>query len=318
MIEPEAAGAGTSTTTRRRLVRGLAGGVALAAVPRAGVAQCEPVELRPGYPYYRGHVTGLNGVGDHACLEDLAAVDPGFDRAAEGAANVAAARRLGLAGTQAVWTWENRLAIEHEGGFVPTCYVCALRPTASGTGPYGSAGIAPDDPRLLIGGVGTTDALTWLSGQYPSIGGYLRSVTPYDHHLRVLLGMVYPGLHLNATEVRDGYLSLGEAFSQGGFSPDPSSLMSNLLAHGGYAPTPPSAAMDDQVLLVMAGLELVPQFLSPLMGPILLRQWQGVVSAWKGEMMKAMPTSPTSPTSPAVPPLAQRMREALERSGWSV
>src|SRR5690242_4498357 len=49
---------------------------------------CTLVELQPGYPGYRGFVTGLAGRGEAACLEDLTRLDPRFDRAREDTENV--------------------------------------------------------------------------------------------------------------------------------------------------------------------------------------------------------------------------------------
>ncbi|HEV2108800.1 MAG TPA: hypothetical protein VGR16_11100 [Thermomicrobiales bacterium] len=52
----------------------------------------ELVEVYPGYPGYRGYVTGVDGVGDHACLHDLEAADPFFSRSDVDRENRAAAR----------------------------------------------------------------------------------------------------------------------------------------------------------------------------------------------------------------------------------
>ena len=55
---------------------------------------CNLVELYPGYPGYRGYVTGVDGPGDVACLQDLIAEVPNFDKSREDAANVAAAQAV--------------------------------------------------------------------------------------------------------------------------------------------------------------------------------------------------------------------------------
>ena len=67
-------------------------------------------------PDYRGDVTGLDGIGDHAFLEDILASNPGFDPPLEDPLNTEAARRLELAGAIIEWTWENWLGVEAERG----------------------------------------------------------------------------------------------------------------------------------------------------------------------------------------------------------
>ncbi len=144
---------------RRTLLGGTAGWALHATLPRDVDAQCEAVEVYPGYPGYRGYITGLDGVGDIACLDDLEALDSNFDRAAEDTANLAAAARLKLTGSPETWTWENWMAIEAERRLVPTtCYACAIT-AASNRPPPTRAPVQSNDPRLLLGGYGTTAAL---------------------------------------------------------------------------------------------------------------------------------------------------------------
>lgn len=89
-------------------------------VSALGNSGCELVELYPGYPGYIGYVMSVDGVGDHACLEDLEDEDRSFDRKAEDDANLKAARSLSINGGSELWTWENWMAIEAERGMVPT------------------------------------------------------------------------------------------------------------------------------------------------------------------------------------------------------
>lgn len=95
-------------------------------------APCTLVELAPGYPGYRGFVTGLFGPGEATCLEELQRRNPWFDRGQQDAENLAAAARLGLAGDPSHWVWENWLAIEAKRGLPLTCYIDAYRRMAAG------------------------------------------------------------------------------------------------------------------------------------------------------------------------------------------
>jgi len=94
-------------------------------------------------------VTGIRPVGDHACLDDLKHLDPGFSRSDEDAKNRQAARNLGLTGTFSDWTWENWMAIEVERGDAPQCYSCLILDSSIQAN---TAGVEydPTDPRVLI------------------------------------------------------------------------------------------------------------------------------------------------------------------------
>jgi hypothetical protein len=111
---------------------------------------CTSVELYPGYPGYRGMITGLKGVGDFQCLEVLQQENPTFNRYVEDGENVAAASRLGIHGTFRDWTWENWMEIEVERGQQPHCYSCLLLDPSAYPMSYGAT-VSPDDPRLIIG-----------------------------------------------------------------------------------------------------------------------------------------------------------------------
>lgn len=152
-------------------------------------AGCDPVELYPGYPGYQGYVTGVDGIGDHACLNDLKAASPSFDRSREDAANLAAADRIGLHGGPGDWTWENWMAIEGERGLPPTCYFCAFAGADTRPEPMGTS-VDPDDPRLVLGTYGTTVAVNRYVTEYHNPS--LTNLIPYDHVLRAMAYLVAP------------------------------------------------------------------------------------------------------------------------------
>ncbi|HEV2123033.1 MAG TPA: hypothetical protein VGW38_09700, partial [Chloroflexota bacterium] len=63
---------------------------------------CTMVELQPGYPGYRGNVTGVmpheGGTADYDCLETLEQLDPLFNRERQDRLNEMAATALGIEG----------------------------------------------------------------------------------------------------------------------------------------------------------------------------------------------------------------------------
>lgn len=93
-------------------------------------ADCTVVQLYPGYPGYRGNITGVmahwGGQGDYECLELLEEADPGFSKSREDRRNERAANDLGIGGSMEVWTWENWMLIESERGMTPSCYTCLM------------------------------------------------------------------------------------------------------------------------------------------------------------------------------------------------
>ena len=134
--------------SRRAVIAGAGALTLRAAVGDLTSAQCSEVEVFPGYPGFRGYVTGVDGFGDVACLAELEASDSGFDRDDVNRLNQAAASRLGIAGQPTDWTWENWMAIEAERGLAQTCYSCAIEDGAVRGEPSQSI-IPPNDPRLL-------------------------------------------------------------------------------------------------------------------------------------------------------------------------
>lgn len=265
---------------RRAVIAGITGVMVTGRSAAPGAAQDKPVELFPGYPGYRGYVGGVDGVGDHARLDDLVALDAGFDRTAEDRANLDAGRRLGLAGGPHLWTFENWMAVEAERGFAPVCYWCAILRADERTPPVG---VAPDpnDPRLAIG----TPRTSWWRGALASERGLPASAVTgafaTDQHLRAYILLAHPGQHLNAAEVQAGAATTVDALnSVGGASPDARWLLTNALDQGGYAPTPASAAPDDQAFMLWSAFASVAVSMPGPVHSALLSQLQFAIDGW--------------------------------------
>lgn len=220
------------------------------------------MELYPGYPGYRGYIAGVKGPGETACLQDLFMQDPSFDRAAEDAANLDAARAIGLNGSPVDWTWENWMAIEGERGLPPTCYSCLI--LEEGNGPDRQTLTSdPDDPRLLLGGPGTTGALLKAAAQAgigPTEAAFFRDLLGGDIGLRAYIGLSWPGNH-NAPEMLAAYTEFFRLWQQApprGTQLRPASdFWGNMLDQGGYAPTPATAYLDDQLYMVRTSVAVM-------------------------------------------------------------
>lgn len=229
------------------------------ALPQTVIAQgCTLVELRPGYPGYQGFITGVQGIGDHACLEDLERDFPRFSKRSEDKVNRRAARELGVAGSPDEWTWENWLAIEGKRGPISTCYVCALlnqgrRPQPSNTD------VDRDDPRLISGRIGSTWLMTYVRDTY----GAPAWLTPVDDYsFRALVILIYGEPHLNAPQLLDAYDLYGEQWVTESMKPGGRFLNSEwvwnqVLDRGGYFAIPNNASPDDQIFAVTVGLYAV-------------------------------------------------------------
>ena len=222
---------------------------------------CQLVELYPGYPGYSGYVAGVDGPGEVACLDDLIATDPSFEKIAEDAANRAAARAIELAGLPADWTWENWMAIEAERGLPLTCYSCLFRDDDPQP-VLPRAASEPSDPRLLMGGYGTTDAISQsaaLADMGPMATNFIREQFRADHMLRAFVGLTWPGHH-TAEEMIGAYDTLFEGIAGPGnalIGFEAQQMWETILIQGGYAPTPSTAHIDDQLYMVRTSVEAI-------------------------------------------------------------
>lgn len=225
---------------------------------QSAVTGCTLVELHPGYPGYQGYVTGVEGIGDHACLEDLEARNANFSKTREDKANLDAARAIGLSGGPDLWTWENWMQIEAERGMTPTCYTCAgfagIRAEPTGTG------IGYDDPRLILG-MGSLGTVTihraWERENGLSTWASRRTT---DFELMIIV-RTFNG-PLNAEEVIEIAMdSLGGLYgtTNGTASRvDTQGAWDRMVERGGYFDVPGSAAIDDQLAIMflsVLGLE---------------------------------------------------------------
>lgn len=282
---------------RRTFVTGLGVGLLLGSRPGRGAAQCQSVELFPGYPGYRGYVTGVDGIGDFACVEDLVAADPAFDPVVQDGENQAAAQLLGLDGEPVDWTWENWMAIEAERGLWPTCYSCAIGDAADRAEPVNPL-VAPDDPRLLLGGYRTTYALSRLGEIHnvalPDPNGF---GIQFDHHLRALVGMANPG-HWNARQVLMGYDGVVDFLFSSQYI-NMEFVWGNLIAQGGYAPTPSTAMDDDQIAMIAWGGEALFPFMSSDARDVTARNVEAGIQGWRLARYN----------DPAAPSFAEFLRE---------
>ncbi|MDQ3523852.1 MAG: hypothetical protein M3451_02225 [Chloroflexota bacterium] len=169
---------------------------------------CTIVELYPGYPGYRGNITGVmphyGGLGDYECMHILEQDFPQFDRAQEDRANQQAADALGINGPMNLWTWENWMLIEAERGLVPSCYTCLMLDTTS-TPHRMNVYPDPDDYRILTGFIGQTTSLTAISSSIGfdipmGLDGIL-DFYGYDDYVLRAVAYLYGGPTLNAQEL---------------------------------------------------------------------------------------------------------------------
>jgi hypothetical protein len=165
---------------------------------------CTIVELYPGYPGYRGNVTGVmphwGGLGDFSCLEELNEANPDFDRSKEDRANRRAARTLGIDGGFSDWTWENWMMIEIQRGFTPQCYSCLMADTA---GQPLRIDLDPDpsDPRIRVGLLDRDGAVLALMDEVTGSPRTLNSL-PEDYLLRAS-AYLDGGWNMNAHQLLD-------------------------------------------------------------------------------------------------------------------
>ena len=268
--------------SRRAVIAGAGAFTLRAALGDLTSAQCSEVEVFPGYPGFRSYVTGVDGFGDVASLAELEASDPGFDRDDVDWLNQAAANRLGIAGQPTDWTWENWMAIEAERGFALTCYSCAIEDGAVRGEPSQSI-IPPNDPRLALGTPASTSALVragWRSGD----------LLHTDHDLRALTGMLAPG-YWNAPPLLEGFSMVVTRIEHGDWF-DAQRLLQNLVRQGGYAPTPPTAALNDQIFMIMSAMPVITRLLNPWAARSLTYARQGLPGSWRDQVRHSPDTMP--------------------------
>lgn len=246
----------------------------------------EVVELRPGYPSYRGFVTGLVGEGETACLDYLEDLDPSFDIDNEDLANLSAARSLGVWGDSDDWPWEVWMAVEVERNLPLTCYSCLLLdpPFPPQMPTFGA------DPRIMMGGFGqswiATRVCTDLNVTYaiPNV--------PADYEVRAIIGLANPGMFIPASEAIPLYEETISSYFEPGQFIDPTPLMRTLADQGGYVPVSEDLLPPDQVFVVAMGIFAMRTLLVEFAYNALLGNFDAMVTGWESELM----TNPSAPS----------------------
>jgi len=216
--------------------------------PASRSSDCTLVELFPGYPGYRGVVTGMlanwGGLGDWICLEYLEAQNPLFDRSRVDSANIAAARELGIDGQPEDWVWENWMQIEAIRGLPVQCYSCIL--LNKGIVPI-STSLRPDyaDPRIQAGFLGEQYALRLITSDPTSLKFW------GDDYLLRATAFLWSGMRLNAPQLLEKYAEIVEEYeTPGGPSLDTQKCLEISLDQGGYTWVPDTARAEDQYLVM--------------------------------------------------------------------
>jgi hypothetical protein len=221
---------------------------------------CTLVELYPGYPGYRGMITGLKGIGDFQCLEVLNDRNPNFNRAIEDRENYLAGMRLGIRGTFKEWTWENWMEIEIERGKTPQCYACLLFNTSMYAQPNGAT-VEPDDPRLLLGMTIGSYLENYILTEF---GSRSSSTTHEGIYWRVAAAFAYPDSTLNAPDTLEAVRFLVGEWSGHDVNGDGqwssltmSTAFETFESRGGYVRMTGLESYDDQLYQAMAAAYLM-------------------------------------------------------------
>jgi hypothetical protein len=264
------------------------GSVQLSAIAQAGnLARCEVVVLYPGYPGYTGNLPDTKYGGETACLADLEARDPAFSRTTVDAVNRAAALRLGIRGDVEDWTWEAWMAIEADRGLTSHCHSCVYMNGIDGV----AAGppVPLNDPRRQLG---TFDdhylARSWLNEKGYSLA--LIERMPSDDQMRALFGIFY-GLdnrspYPTASELPASAASFFDLLFNGNGFLDTQKLWRELIAQGGYVPTPAGATEIDQVYVIAEGLFAMSPYMVNSAADILISLLQKSVDDWKDKRLQ--------------------------------
>lgn len=245
---------------------------------------CEVVELYPGYPGYRGNITGLmrnwGGTGDYECLEVLERIDSDFSRSREDRLNRQAARELGISGTFEEWTWENWMMIEAERGLPSSCYTCLMN---NGDAPINPEFVPEsDDPRILLGFPGANTTANHILHER-DLPRYLDHPFLTDDYVLRAAASFYAGDYaLSAPETLEVMYGIVESmFEQGGQSLEFERCRDTALSTGGYVGTSRKMHVDDQIFVMWlayfaASTSLIPTSQSHFMGEVmnLSEEWQ--------------------------------------------
>lgn len=250
--------------------------------------ECTVVQLYPGYPGYRGNVTGVmahwGGQGDYECLEVLEAENPEFKKRSEDRANQRAADELGIEGSMDVWTWENWIQIEAERGMTPSCYTCLMFDDS--TEPM-NIGLHPDngDIRILTGLEGGTLAIDSILIELYGHTSVANVHAYFGHNDYVLRSLAYlSDSTLNAEELYQSMMT----WVQSALGPSGGSSLvdyEQVLAlaiwdRGGYVVVPDEAHSSDQFTLMYFAVAVASTQLSDEWQTILMQSFETSVAGW--------------------------------------
>jgi hypothetical protein len=244
-------------------------------------SNCTLVELYPGYPGYRGNITGVmphwGGIGDYECLQTLEQVDPTFDRAQEDQANTQVARAIGVNGTFEDWTWENWMLIEDGRGLPMSCYTCLMYDTTSS--PL-NPDVRPaiDDPRILLGFPGERTATDRISQEL--LGENLLSDQD-DYEIRAE-AYFQLGASANAPELLAGMIDrISEARRPGAPYYTYQDATDVILSRGGYTVTSETMSPDDQVFSAYYAFFVGIKYVDPLVSDSYINNFTAVLDGWR-------------------------------------
>ena len=243
-------------------------------------AGCTLVELEPGYPGYRGLVTGLSpkygGLGDWDCLETLERDHPQFGRSREDRENSEAAEELGIDGDPSVWLWENWMAIEAYRGLPTHCYACLMFDDT--VAPINAA-LTQDwtDPRVTVGFVGSRTAIeTYLPAAVQ------RNNFDDNYQLRAH-AFFRAGPFANALDIIAVFESMAnDSWSENWYAVKPDR---RIFSNGGYSWVSEKAYPDDQVFGASYALSGATWQTPPYLESIYLPAFDNLVLNWQSELL---------------------------------
>lgn len=245
---------------------------------------CTLVELYPGYPGYRGNITGVmphwGGTGDYVCLQDLEASDRRFDKDDEDRANKRAARTLGINGTFEDWTWENWMLIEAERELPSSCYTCLILDTS--TAPL-NRDVQPetDDPRLLLGFWGERVAIDRITEDLFGQPSYDADFYGDDYILRAE-GYFLLGATANAPELLEAMTDrVNEVNQPRGSLYSYEQTVDVILSQGGYMWVTGDMSPFDQQFVAVYAFSVCMQYMPSVIGEPLLINFMALIDDWR-------------------------------------